>query len=220
MVIHVINEKDVISIGILNKLLTVKLKIHDKEQNILILRLQDSKLRFYEIDDIEYEQDGYSIVTARPSIDIEGITVCEMMIFQEFIKTFENNGQAATVYSSEIKQVVSCVVNAVVDKQQILTQEEIITLEDIVSSCNYERKGELINLTKRIINQHAEKEKKIYNDFAKELIKKKKIRLINLICCCQINRLEYGKLHDAVEKAGVSVDYRIRKKRVRIYTKK
>lgn len=220
MVIHVINEKDVISIGILNKLLTVKLKIYDKEQNILILRLQDSKLRFYEIDDIEYEQDGYSIVTARPSIDIEGITVCEMMIFQEFIKNFENNGQAITGYSSEMNEVVSSVVNGVVDKQQSLTQEEIITLEDIVSSCNYERKGELINLTKRIINQHAEKEKKIYNDFAKELIKKKKTRLINLICCCQINRLEYGKLHDAVEEAGVSVDYRIRKKRGRIYTKK
>lgn len=218
MILHLIDKKDVIYTEILNNYITVKLKIFDKEKNILILRCD--KLRFYEIEDIEYEKDGYSIVTARPSLDIDGITVCEMMIFQEFAKDFADNGQAAGEYSSELKEIVLNVIKDVIDKQQSLNQEEIKALKHIISTCNYDRKVEFSNLSQKIINQCIQKEKSIYSDFAKELIRKRKTRLINLICCCKINRLDYEKLHQAMDEAGVSVDYRIRRKRDTICTKK
>lgn len=212
MVIHCVDKKDVMHTDILSKYITLKMRISDEEKNILIMRC-NNKLHFYEIEDIEYEKEGYSIVTARPSLEIGGITVCEMMMFQEFAKDFTDNGQAVGEYSSELRGIVLDVINGVIDKQQSLSQEEIIALEDIIYSDNNERKSEFINLTQRIINQYIQKEKNIYNDFAKELIKKKKTRLINLICCCKTNRLDYAKLHQAMDEEGVSVDYRIRRKK-------
>ncbi len=212
MVIHCIDNKDVMYTDILSKYITLKLRVFEKEKNFLILRC--SKLRFYEVEDIEYENEGYSIVTARPSLDIDGITVCEMMIFQEFAKNFNNQGQAKKEYSSELKELASVVVKTVIDKQHSLNQGEIKALKHIISTCNYARKIEFSNLSQKIINQYIQKEKSIYNDFAKELIKKRKTRLINLICFCRKNRIDYDKLHDAVEEAGVSVDYRIRRKRI------
>lgn len=217
MVIHIIDKKAVMYTDILNKYITLKLKISDKEKNILVLRCEN--YLFYEIEDIEYEKDGYSIVTARPSLDIEGITVCEMVIFQEFVNDFTDNGQATGEYSNELKELVLDVINGVFDKQQSLTQEESEFLRNIISSGNSEKNKQFLDMTNKIISQHTEKEKKIYNDFANELIKKKKTKLINLICCCKINRLDYEKLHQAVEEAGVSVDYRIRKKRSTLFAK-
>lgn len=215
MLIHIIDKKDVIFTDILSKYITLKMKISDKEKNILVLRCD--KLRFYEIEDIEYENEGYSIVTARPSLDIDdGITVCQMMIFDEFAKNFNNQGQATKECSSELKELVSVVVNDVIDKQQCLTQKEIKTLKNIIFASNYENENDFLNITQimqKIINQYNEKEKIIYKKIAKELITKRKTRLINLICACKINRLDYDKLHQAVETEGVCVDYRIRKKR-------
>jgi len=212
MVIHCIDNKDVMYTDILSKYITLKLRMSEKEKNIFILRC--SKLRFYEVEDIEYENEGYSIVTARPSLDIDGITVCEMMIFQEFAKNFNNQGQAKKEYSSELKELVSVVVKTVIDKQHSLTQNDLEVFKNIISTCNYEKKSVFRNMTQKIINQHIEKEKKIYKDFAKELIKKRKTHLINLICCCRKNGIDYNKLHQAMEEAGVSVDYRIRSKRI------
>lgn len=215
MVIHVIDKKDVMYTDILSKCITLKLKISDKEKNILVL--QCDKLRFYTIEDIEYENDGYSIVTARPSIDIDGTTVSEMEIFQEHIKTIVEQGQVLKEDSNELKEIVSDVVNDVIEKQQSLTQEESEFLRNIIDSGNFEKNKQFLDMAYKIISQHTEKEKKLYKDFAYELIKKRKTKLINLICCCKINRLDYEKLHQAVEESGVSVDYRIRKKRSTLF---
>lgn len=210
MTIHIIDKEDVMYTDILSKDITVKLKISDKEKNILILRCD--KLSFYEIEDIDYEKHGYSIVTARPSINIDGTTVSEMDIFRECVKNIIEQGQATYEYSNELKEIVFSVAENVIGKQQSLTQKESETLRNIISAGKYEINKQFLDMTNKIISQHTEKEKKIYNDFANELIKKKKTKLINLICCCKINRLDYEKLHQAVEEAGVSVDYRIRRK--------